>query len=170
MKKLVVLLSIVLFLTGCANMLSDSASVSIAATLHTLDTTRAALDSDDYVVSMDVWISEQGVDYKFALESETATESTTAFYENEEESKLDLESDTIRHITGTDSVSFDISVNIPKTFTVRAVFNSGRVFMGSVDRAITEFVDTIEVDIYETSTSEAIESFSDLETWIDTYF
>ncbi|QEN04029.1 hypothetical protein EW093_04700 [Thiospirochaeta perfilievii] len=161
MKKLFLLISILAFFTGCSNLFNDEVSVGLVITPTGLPNTRAV---DSSVTKLELWISDPGVDYKFVQEEDY---DHTQFFTTVEDELIDLEGGVVRNIySNSNSIDFSIRTNIEKTFTVRVVYETGWVFMGHTTQAISPYVSTIQIKIYETAFSVQNRTFEDWNDFI----
>lgn len=160
MKKLFLLISILAFFTGCSNFFSDEVSIGLEITPHGFSNTRAV----DSVTKLELWISNPGVDYRFVQEDKI---NSTIVFETEEGLLEDLEGGIVRYLQGAEnSLSFDVKTNIPRVFSIRVEYASGRVFMGSKEQAVSPYVSNVQIDIYETAFSKQNSTFEDYNDFI----
>ncbi len=166
MKKSYVLIFLIpLILFGCNNM-SDESQLSVSARLHYLNNDSAnnrALPSDD-VTEMKLWISDSSIDY-WLIEDPVEGADIASPVEGESSGVIDRS--TVRLVT-TNNSEMEVFVynNLEWVFTIRTVFESGRVFVGTTNRLITDYTENVTIDVYETSTSQNIETFKELDEYI----
>lgn len=180
MKKYFLLfLSFIVF--GCSNYIEDSVNISVAAAIHS---SRSVMDESYSISSLEVWISDPGIDYLLSDPEEIqykedlfddTTEMTEAEIDAYFKSYEALTSSVRYFSTSDNSIDFDITTNILRVFSVRVVFSSSettkpdRVFIGYTQRAISLFTTTVEVNIYETATSQQIDYFSELDEFLESW-
>lgn len=165
MKKALLLL-IFPILLGCSNLFTTDTNVSISANLHE---SRALTEAElGTITSIKLWISDPGVNYLLVDPAEyNATQELVP--EDPNYLTLDLDTTLVRKIESTNSnnITFDIRNDVTKVFTIKVTYSSGRIFMGTKERAINPYVTEILIDIYETATSQQMAYFDDLDAFLD---
>lgn len=173
MKKLVIIIVSIFLLNSCSNIYNNKSSIEISTTMHSLAGGSRALTTSE-ITQIELWISQPEVDYEFAkaLAEAKGKVVETQFYDSESDqdyAALDSDSELVRYITSlnSDNITFDLTTNIEKTFTLRVTFSSGQVYMGNTTRTVSIYSNIVNIDIYETSESEAIQYFTDLNDYIN---
>lgn len=145
---LIIIYSILVY--GCNNVTQEgNSNIGINMEFRTVEQTSRAIGTLGNVVMFEAWITDVGVDIVTSgIHKDTPTASSTSG----------------------ESLQVLVRNNAMRQFVIKIEFDTERVFMGFLQIYVSEYTQSVEITMYETPTSSNINSFKELDEYIQNNF